>query len=190
MSSHSNSFDQAGEPNFDPSYRPTRRRSNTWTVIALILGIGGLAFLVCCGGGLYFFGNMAINEVPAARKAAEAFIDDLKADRIEEAYARTATIFQNATTEDQFRALLDVYPAATTHTSRTIQLVNMHGGTRGGTAVFRVTFEGPDGTSGCTLSMVKENGEWKVAGLNLDASMLKPPTKPDDASSVPSESAD
>lgn len=191
MSSHPDEFGQAAEPDFGPqSHRPATSRSNTWIIIAVILGLGGLAFLVCCGGGLYIFGDMAMNDVPAARSAAEAFFDDLKAERIEEGYARTATIFRDATTEDQFRTMLEVYPATTTHTSRTIQLVSFKSGTGGGLGVFRVTFQDPDGTSGCTLTMVKEDGEWKVAGLNLDASMLRPSAKPDDASPLPADSAE
>ena len=148
--------------------------------VLIVISITCLAILACCAGGaLYFFGNIALNEVPAAEAAANEFFDLLQSGQVDEAYQRTAIKFRDITTVDQFRALIAAGPSTTTHSSRRIRFLEMRKYLTTAYVVYRVTLEGPDGEHGCKLSMQKEGDEWKVVGLTLDASMIR--TMPKDA---------
>ena len=161
-------FDTPPEPDFDgPPPAAAKSRSRTWLVLAIVGGAVALGMVLCCGGGIWFFGAM-FTEVPQAKAAADSFLKDLQADRRDQAYARTSSGFQATTSPAAFRKLLNTIPVLTDHNSRTIRLTRMYRGTTGYTATFQVSFQEPNGA--CTLLLLKENGAWKVHGINVSFS--------------------
>jgi hypothetical protein len=168
------SFNNASEPLFGPPPRHERPRSNVRWIVGGVAAIAGAVCLVCCGAGVWFFSSMAA-EVPVATAAADEFLDDLKAQRIDEAYSRTTTAFQNASTIENFRGLLQAAPIVTGHTTRQVQLSRIFKNTNGSIATFRVTFTSQDSSGGATLTMAKEDDQWKVMGLNIDAAAIQAP---------------
>jgi hypothetical protein len=164
----------------DESTTSQKHSSRARSQVSIVITITCLGILACCAGGaLYFFGNIALNEVPAAEAAANEFFDLLQSGQVDEAYQRTAIKFRDVTTVDQFRGLIAAYQSTTTHNSRKIRFLEIRQYFTTAYVIYRVTLEGPDGEHGCKLSMQKEGDEWKVIGLTLDASMLR--TTPKDA---------
>jgi predicted PurR-regulated permease PerM len=154
----------------DDSYRrpspPIRRKSALPLILGLIVGGLVLIVLVCAGIAFWFFRGLS-EEVPIAQASAEALLKDLRANRIEAAYAQTSLAFKAKTTEDQFRAFLKAFPALTTHQSATLTLQGMHSGTNGTNAVFVATLLGPNGASTCRVTLIKLGEDWMVQGLNV-----------------------
>jgi hypothetical protein len=144
-------------------------RSKGRGVARTTLGIAGVGVLVCCGCGGCFVHDLIVNEVPAARSTVDAFYADLQADRISDAYWSTVTAFKGAVSEEQFRRLMKTDPASVHagHKSRTISDGRIYAGTDGIRAEFSVTVQGPGGTGTSTVTAIKEEGEWKVAGVTF-----------------------
>jgi hypothetical protein len=153
-------------------HRPARsvRRPQSNTTLWIVLGVAA-AFVVLlglgCGGiALWTFARLAA-DAPAARARADAFLDELKADRVEAAYASTSRGFQANVSLEQFRGMTRAFPALTTHTSRTVQAIRVYSGTGGRQATFRAGLQSPTGALSCTLTLITEDGEWKVHHLSV-----------------------
>ena len=106
-------------------------------------------------------------ELPGVQASADAFLNDLGAQRIDNAYARTSKTFQSGQNLTQFRAWVKQYPALTTHTSRSYSGINIFqqpGETQG---IVRATVLGPQNSLSFTLVLVKEDERWKVKSLTV-----------------------
>lgn len=136
------------------------------TVLIVVGSIGFLACLACGGFGLWAFKSLS-TDLPAAQEAADAFLDDLKSDRIETAYAKTSGAFRNAQTLERFRGLVDQSSSVKTHTSRTFDGGRIFHGPGGKQATITMTLRSPNGATPCILTLVPEDDQWKVQALNI-----------------------
>jgi hypothetical protein len=135
-------------------------------ILAVVGSIGILAILACAGCGLWAFKALS-TDLPPAREAAEAFLDDLKSDRIKAAYAKTSTGFQNAQTFERFGDYVDKFPTLKAHSSRTLDGGRVFQGTGGMQATIKMTLHSANKATPCILTMVPEDGQWKVQYLNI-----------------------
>jgi hypothetical protein len=136
-------------------------------IILIVFGsIALLAILACAGCGLWAFKALS-TDLPPAREAAEAFLDDLKSDRLEAAYAKTSTGFRNAQTFERFGDYVDKFSTLTTHTSRTFDGGRVFQGTGGKQVTIKMTLHSANNAMPCILTLVPEDGQWKVQYLNI-----------------------
>src|SRR5207302_795871 len=138
--------------------------------LPLIIGliVGGLVLIaLVCGGIVFWFFRGLQEEVPLAQASAEAFLKDLRANRVDAAHAQTSMGFKAKTLEEPFRAFVKAFPILTTHQSASLALQGMYRGTNGTTAIFVATLMGPNGPGSCRITLIKEGEDWKVHGLNV-----------------------
>ena len=97
-------------------------------------------------------------------KPVEKQLDYLKAGDIQAAYDLTSNEFKNATTLDAFKAFLVQYPSLSNNKSHTFdsrEITNNNGTVKG-------TLEANDGTqTPIEFRLIKENGTWKIIGLQV-----------------------
>lgn len=123
--------------------------------------------IVVCGGcSIWMFKSIA-TDIPPAQAAADAFMDDLKADRIDAAYAATSSTFKGTTSPEKFREFVNRFDTLKTQTSRSFNNSMVHHGTSGKQVTLKMTLHAPNNAMSCTMIMVEENGQWKVLRLNV-----------------------
>ena len=122
--------------------------------------------IVCGGCGIWLFKSIA-TDIPPAQAAANVFMDDLKADRVDPAYASTSSGFKSTESLEKFRDFVKRLDTFKTQTSRSFDSSMIHHGTYGKQATLKMTLHAPNNAMSCTLTMVEENGQWKVQRLNV-----------------------
>jgi hypothetical protein len=144
-------------------------RSGRKTLVIVLCVLGGvfLLLLLSCGGFFVWAIWNASTEVPAARRSAESFLNELRSGRVDAAYRSTSEEFRRTTTLEQFRQFVSQFPLLTTHTSRTIGEYRVYFGTGGQLAYFKVTVLAPQNALSFTVYLVKEEDEWRVQRLNV-----------------------
>ena len=153
----------------DEDDRVRRPRGSSRKIWVLVLSLGGGLLLLCglsCGGLVFWMANM-FRELPAVQVGADAFLDDLRAQHVAEAYARTDKAFQSKQSLEQFRAWVKQYPALTSNTSRSYTGLNIYqqpGGTQG---IVKATVLGPNNSLSFTLILAKENEQWKIHSITV-----------------------
>jgi hypothetical protein len=141
--------------------------NKTLLIVLIVVGsVGLLATLTCAGCGLWAFKALS-TDMPAARGAADAFLVDLKSGDVGAAYSKTSRGFQSAQTSERFRDLVERVSMFTTHTSRTFDGGRVYQGTDGTKATFKVTLHSANDAMPCTLTLVREDGQWKVQQMNI-----------------------
>ena len=150
-------------------YEPEKGRSTNKTLVIVLSIVGGLILLLGLGcGGLLFWGLRTVGkELPVVRAEADAFLDDLNAGRLDDAYARTAQGFRDAQTFDQFKEFVTRFSVLTTHTSRSITGLHLHHQPGQTTPTVRVTVLGGSNSLSFTLIFVPESEAWKMQRLNI-----------------------
>src|SRR5262245_36843688 len=90
----------------------TDRSSSTKTLVIVLSVVGGLVLLGILGCvGLVFWGLRTVTtELPVAQAAATAFLDDINAGRLDEAYDRTSQGLRSALSREQFEAFVARFP--------------------------------------------------------------------------------
>jgi hypothetical protein len=139
------------------------------TLLTVLIVLGSIGFLGCllCGGcGLWAFKTLS-TDLPPAQEAADAFLDDLRSDRMKAAYARTSTGFQSAQTFERFGKYVDQFSTLKIHASRTFDGGRVFQGTGGKQVTIKMTLHSANKAMPCVLTLVPENGEWKVQYLNI-----------------------
>jgi hypothetical protein len=155
------SFSDEGESN-----SPSSRRKSSLPLILALIGGGVLLLVLVCGGVVFSLFRGLSQEIPAAQASAEVFLQDLRANNIDAAYAQTTPEFQSKTSPEEFRAFLKAFPAFTTHESSSLAFQGMHTGTGGSYARFHASLLSPNGASSCTLTLRKQGEAWRVHHLN------------------------
>jgi flagellar basal body-associated protein FliL len=145
--------------------------SSTLKVILIILGIVAAVILliVLACGGLFYLGmrqaKQAVSglqqqfaDMQTAQIAAEDFLSDLAAGRIDEAYAQTTQDFRKGQTAQQVRDLVAKNSAVKSSTNRMVSPQNI----TPNQMRFQVIFQGPTGQTTGSLHVIKEGDKWKV----------------------------
>jgi hypothetical protein len=135
-------------------------------VLAIVGGIGLVMVAACAGCGIWAFKSFT-KDIPPAQASADAFLDDLKAGRIDAAYASTSNGFRAAQTLDQFRDFVKRLDTLKSQTSRSTVSSRLFQGTGGKQVTLIMTLHAPNNAMSCTLIMVEENGQWKVERLSV-----------------------
>jgi hypothetical protein len=138
-----------------------RRKSRVPLIVGLIVG-AAILLLLACGGAVYWFFSGLNDEIPLAEAGARAFLNELRANRVEAAYAQTSSVFRANTSEEQFRAHLNKFPAFTNHGAATFAFQRIFRGTGGTNATFVATLIGANARTSCQITLVKEDDVWRV----------------------------
>jgi hypothetical protein len=125
------------------------------------LGIAMVAAFLCVWVIRWSMDTMA--DISELDRAVEAFLDDLGKGRINEAYSRTTTRFQNDRSLMAFRNFVEQFPALETPLSGPYGRAVNTGFTMGSSNA-SVTFHARNskGASSFTLLLTKEDDHWKV----------------------------
>jgi hypothetical protein len=131
--------------------RPVR-----WVVIVSLLAAALWLWWV---GPLAWFGPTS---------TAQRFCDDLGAGRVEEAYARTSLAYRRDHSLQHLRAFLEEHRALDTRQAphgRAVSLAWPSGSSR---VTASVSAHSPQGAVSLTMTLVQEDGEWRVDGISGD----------------------
>jgi hypothetical protein len=140
------------------------KKSKTWLiVIASVFGF----LIVVIGLFLWWvFGGSIGNP----NKSANEFLSNLETNQVDQAYAQTATIFKEATSREDFQAFVEAFPILTT--SNEVSFDEIERSTADGQNVSvvsgKLTAESGE-TTPVEITMVAEDGVWKVATIDLRA---------------------
>jgi len=143
--------------------------SNTKVLIIILICVGVLGLIgvvACCGLGIWGF-NTAKKELEASQAAADAFLDKLKANQVQQAYDSGSADFKSQQTLDQFTKFVAANPVLTKHTSRTMGGFNFSTVNNVKTATIPYTLSGPDGNTTCTLTLTDSGSGWEVKSLTI-----------------------
>ncbi len=137
--------------------------------IALIAGCAVFALVVvsACAGLLVWGIKSTASNVSDTQVCANSFLDEIQQNRIDSAYAQTSTGFKRNHTPEQFTNLVTEYPALSSHTSRTLGGVSVFAQPGGSVATVQMTVVSSNNSLSFTLSLVQENGQWKVDSISV-----------------------
>jgi hypothetical protein len=139
-----------------------KKKKKAWLwilIVAVVIIIAGIA------AGL--FGLTSLFSGPT--DPAKQFITDLSTGNTEAAYAKTANVFKEATTEAQFNEFLVAFPLIGDVKEINLSSVNIENDVANVSGSVTTN----DGTvSPVEVVLVKEGGDWKVASLDLQPDSL------------------
>lgn len=156
----------------DRDDRPRRgRRPPRSDNSCLFIGLGiGCVVVLGCGGlfavGLYW-GMNAFKQLPEAIDAADRFLAQLQHNQVTEAYELTSREYRARNTPEQFEEFIKEYKIFTHHASRQTGGANIFQNNAKTQAIIHMTLKSPDNALTCTLTLVQEDGEWKVDKLTV-----------------------
>jgi predicted metalloprotease len=160
----------------DRDYRRRRRPKSSNQSLILILGLGGCLLCIClivCGGLFYlgmqkFSGTMQTAMAQAqqqmqdqedAEAAAETFMQDVAANRLNEAYARTTKEFQTRLKFPQFRDFVTKNPTLKNYAPQTLDESTFSPKM----AIYNGTVFAQNGAQlSFTLQLAKEGTAWRI----------------------------
>ena len=153
-----------------------QNNKTTIVVVSIVAGIV-LVVVLACGGltylGVVFVRSMsqamssamqAMTEIQGSMMTAQSFLEDVAANRVDEAYEQTSEGYQAKTSREKFQEMLDNHPGLKKASA-------MMTGTNPGSNTARLTYvmTTPDGgNTTCTLQMIKEEDAWKVDRFTID----------------------
>jgi hypothetical protein len=133
-----------------------------WGALCVTLTVAAGAGLGC--GALYWAWKGTPAEVNALRASAEAFLDLVKEDQLEKAYAETSASFRSAQTLEEFSEQVKRLRMLREHTTRDVRGWRITNKIK---AVVGMALFSPDNAMTFTLALVKADGRWRVAGLTV-----------------------
>ena len=157
------------EPDDRDEPAPQRRRSSnktTWVILGVVGGLGVVVLAACGLGGFVAFRSIT-TDIPPAQAAADAFLADLQAGRIDAAYAGTSSTFKSGQAEPQFREFVNRFTMLKTQTSHSYENSVINYTPAGKRAVLKATLRSPDNALSCTIIVLQENGQWKVESIRI-----------------------
>jgi hypothetical protein len=134
-------------------------------ILIVVLSIVGVVILAC--GGLIYWGSGALADLSKAQNEADAFLNLIGAEKLDEAYAATAPAFRSKVTPEQFRDLIKKYPAFTKQTRRSLGGMRIYARPEGTQAQIQYNLASPNNTLSLMMVLVKVNGRWQVESVNL-----------------------
>jgi hypothetical protein len=129
--------------------------------------IGLLGCLACFGFGFWAF-KTGVKELEGSQAAADSFLDQLKANQVQQAYDSASADFKSQQTLAQFTAFVAANPILTKHTSRAMAAgFNFSAVNNVKTATIPYTLSGPTGDTTCTVTLTDSGTGWQVSKLDL-----------------------
>src|SRR5262245_41338906 len=86
------------------------RGNKTLVIVLCVAGAGALLVVLSCAG-LVYLGSQAFAELPKVQSAADRFLGEINAGRVEAAYNSTAPAFQAKVGRKEFQDLVEKFPA-------------------------------------------------------------------------------
>lgn len=127
-----------------------------------VILIVAVAFVVLCGGGGFAVYKVVSSVSAPIRSAANGFVDDLGAGRLDSAYGRLCADTQRRFSPSSFAGYVHSQPRFTKHTTRGFSANDDNGRH---TATVSMDLIGPDGGKQQHLfTLVKEGRDYKVCG--------------------------
>jgi hypothetical protein len=182
--------DDFDDDEFDrpPRRRPQSGGSSGVKIVAIIFGFF-LVIILMCGGLVYYMVYSARKTVDRmqddlnkmaqehqakeansdrgkAQRAADAFIQELKGNRIDAAYRMTTAAYRQRVSPDEFRALVNQSADVLKHAMPF--LPDVFAPDNGTTYVFTQKLAVPRGFADISVTMIKEGAEWKVDQFRVD----------------------
>jgi hypothetical protein len=139
-------------------------------VLIVVLAVGlPMLSLICCCGGCSIWGLMSFKEIPAAQASALQFLQGISGDQLEATYQNTTANFKSVRSLAQFRTFVARYPALSPGASFVLGNTNITTLPQGSRATIAATVsdKANPGDITCTITLVKENGAWKVDGFTV-----------------------
>ncbi len=150
---------------------PTRQRSGSANkaiiIVLAVIGAIGLLSIAACGGCVFWGYRAVTRDIPPAQAAANAFLDDLKANRVDAAYASTSSSFKSAQSLDQFREFVKKFDGFRTNTSRSFDSSMVNQTTSGKRVRLKMTLTSPNNAMTCSLTTLEENGQCKIESVTV-----------------------
>jgi hypothetical protein len=138
-------------------------RKSRWKVILLI---AATALVLCCGGGGFAIYQVLKSATAPVRDAANAFVDDVSADRLDAAYASLCSSTKQKYSEAQFADYVNRQRKITGRSTIGFSVnkgAGEAGGESTGSVTLRLTYS--DGsTAEHMFGLVKEGGDYHVCG--------------------------
>lgn len=148
---------------------PSRRSSNR--SLWIVLGTVGCGLLLMCSGAIavaVFWGVRSFTtDAPAAQAVADEFLDRLRENKLDDAYALTSRQFRAEQSREQFADFVRQFETLTRHTSRTRNGFRLFQDGRGKRVFIQTTLNAPNNAMTCTLVMIEEAGAWKVEKVTV-----------------------
>jgi hypothetical protein len=128
--------------------------------LALACVLGGVVLISCCGG-YFVYRSWFLTRVERINPVAVAFLNDISADRAEDAYARTSAGFRARVSLEQFRASLRRYRSlGGPYDLSDLAIAGSQG--FGWSKYIAMLGDLKTGRQLLNLAMVEEEGEWRV----------------------------
>jgi hypothetical protein len=157
-----------GKRNLPMDHESDSGGSTKKTLIIVLSIVGGLVLLCglsCVGFGVWAFKKYG--DLPQVAVNAELFGENIATDDIAAAYAQTSRGFQEKQTLEEFKALLQRYPSLKSATSHTLSNMDVKETPNGMEAHVQEIVSGPNGSNTVSLTLVKEEGLWKVDSISV-----------------------
>ena|SRR3990167_4643339 len=139
-----------------PTVKP--RKKKTWLIVLIIVAV---VLIAGAAIGAWFFFKALSGPAEEAKK----FLTTVNVGQLEQAYQSTAGIFQDETSFEDFQAFLDKYEIFKNLESFSVNEVNYDSS---GLGKASGSIKGTDGSVvPITVTLVNENGRWKVATVEL-----------------------
>ncbi len=141
---------------------PAKKKRKTWLWILLsVLGVLGILI------GLFVWWVLG-GSTGNPTKNAQVFFAATKAGQTDQAYDATAQVFKDSTTREAFDAFLEAYPILTEFGEVKFSGVERQSGEGKTISVLSGTLIATDASENAMeVTMISENGEWKVATVDL-----------------------
>ncbi|HEV3384576.1 MAG TPA: hypothetical protein VG097_07155 [Gemmata sp.] len=169
-SEHDHDHDERERDDDDERERKPRRKKSSFGPILLLVGGIGCVVLVVCGGlialAIWGFSSFATKLAPAM-EAAEEFFGELQENQIDRAYLLTSKEYRRRTSSEQFADYIKQFEIFGKHTSRQISSTHIFTNQNGSTVTIKMTLKSPNNAMTCTLTLIEEQGSWKVNTLNV-----------------------
>ena len=153
----------------DRDREPPRGSSNR--SVWLILGAVGCGlFLVCSGlvvAAIMWGARSFTTDMPAAQAVGDQFLDHLRENKLDAAYALTSTRFRADHSREEFAEYIKKFETFSRHTSRTRNGFRLHHDTSGKRVYLQFTLNAPNNAMTCTLVLIEEADGWKVEKITV-----------------------
>jgi hypothetical protein len=143
----------------DPNRPLGQNRRGRWKTILIVIVI---ALVLCCGGGGFGLYKFLSSVSAPVRNAANAFADDLAADRLDSAYGRLCADTQKQYPPDAFTQYVHDQPKFTKHSTRGFSTNDDNGRHTGTVTMDLVLTDGSKQQH--VFELVKEGDAYKVCG--------------------------